>query len=134
MNNFSYQRKIRFADTDSAGIVYFSNLLSICHEAYEEFLSTLDINLVDFFSSNSIAIPIIHAQIDFFEPLYCGDVINIELKAHSISEKVFTLEYQIFKNSLKIATASTKHITINPETKKTEPIPEILKKNLVSHN
>lgn len=49
MSNFIYSRKIHFADTDSAGVVYFSNLLSICHEAYEEVLLSLGINLSNFF-------------------------------------------------------------------------------------
>jgi len=34
---FAYDRKIHFADTDSAGVVYFARLLSICHEAYEHY-------------------------------------------------------------------------------------------------
>lgn len=66
MTKFKYQRKIFFADTDAAGVVYFANLLSICHEAYEEFLTNFYINLQDFFSSNIIAIPIIHAEIVLF--------------------------------------------------------------------
>ncbi len=132
MNNFkfSYQRKIRFADTDSAGVVYFSNLLSICHEAYEEYLDSLNINLADFCHNNLTAIPIIHAEIDFFEPLFCGDIIIVKFQAHLITEKVFTLKYEILKDSRKIATALTKHIAINPQTRKTQILPEILRKNL----
>lgn len=125
-----YQRKIYFADTDSAGVVYFSNLLSICHEAYEEYLSNLNIDLKEFFSSKLIAIPIIHAEIDFFKPLFCGDLINITLNPTLINEKVFEMEYQVFKNNDLIANALTRHICINPQTRKTQEIPLIIKQSL----
>ncbi|WP_017295926.1 acyl-CoA thioesterase [Geminocystis herdmanii] len=124
-----YQRTIYFADTDSAGVVYFSNLLSICHEAYEDFLSNLNINLPDFFSNKLIAIPIIHAEIDFFKPLFCGDIISINLEATLINEKVFEIQYQVLKNNELIAKALTRHICINPQTRKTQEIPPIIKQS-----
>ena len=32
---FAYYYTVRFQDTDAAGVVYFANVLRICHEAYE---------------------------------------------------------------------------------------------------
>ncbi|MGI0480856.1 acyl-CoA thioesterase [Geminocystis sp. CENA526] len=124
-----YQRKIYFRDTDSAGVVYFCNLLSICHEAYEEYLANLKVNLKDFFSNQLIAIPIIHAEIDFFKPLFCGDLINITLNLILINEKVFEIEYHVFKDNDLVAKALTKHICINPQTRKTQEIPLIIKQS-----
>lgn len=130
MTEFSYQRKIRFADTDAAGVVYFTNLLSICHEAYEEYLSSLKIDLKSFFKDDLTAIPIIHAEIDFFEPLFCGDIVTIKLELSLVNEKVFAINYQILQDSFQVATAMTKHITINPQTRKTKPIPTIIRQNI----
>jgi len=127
---FSYERKIRFTDTDAAGVVYFANLLSICHEAYEEYLASLNINLKDFFRGNLTAIPIIHAEIDFFKPLFCGDLIRVQFSPELITDQVFALHYQISQDSLQVATAITKHITINPQTRKVKLIPEFLKNSL----
>ena len=75
--SFSYQRIIRFQDTDAAGVVYFANVLAMCHEAYEESLAASGINLKAFFSNSDIAIPIVHASVDFFRPMFCGDKIYI---------------------------------------------------------
>lgn len=129
MNKFTYQRKIYFADTDAAGVVYFANLLSICHEAYEEYLTNLTINLQDFFINKAIAIPIVHAEIDFLKPLFCGDLIIINLLGKLISNKVFEINYEINKDNLLIATALTRHICINPQTRKTQELPFILQYN-----
>ncbi|WP_330205096.1 thioesterase family protein [Cyanobacterium sp. Dongsha4] len=127
MSNFSYSRKIHFADTDSAGVVYFSNLLSICHEAYEEVLLSLGINLSNFFTDKQLAIPIIHAEIDFFKPLFCGDLINIQCQINYISDKVFDVNYLVEKDKNLIAKAITRHICINPETRESQFIPSYLK-------
>jgi 1,4-dihydroxy-2-naphthoyl-CoA hydrolase len=130
MNKFTYQRKIYFADTDAAGVVYFANLLSICHESYEEFLTNLKINIQDFFTNNKIAIPIIHAEIDFFKPLFCGDLTIIDLNLKLTNNKIFEINYEIKKDSILIATALTRHICINPQTRKTLEIPLIIRENV----
>ena len=70
---FTYKRTIRFQDTDAAGVVYFANVLNICHEAYEDSLVESGIKLKSFFQSTSTAITIVHASVDFFKPMFCGD-------------------------------------------------------------
>lgn len=126
---FIYSRKIHFADTDSAGVVYFAQLLSICHEGYEEYLASLEIDLKHFFRNEDFAIPIVHAEIDFFKPLFCGDVIDITLNMVKPTPKLLEINYEIFKQEEKIAVAKTKHICINPQTRKTQPLPEYFIKN-----
>lgn len=112
---FTYKRVIRFSDTDAAGVVYFSNLLSICHEAYEASLVAANINLKSFFSNPAIAIPIVHAHIDFFRPLFCGDEIHITLQPQQLSSDTFEIVYQAFGiNEQLMARAITRHICINP--------------------
>ena len=47
---FVYTRSIRFHETDAAGVVYFANVLVLCHEAYEASLAAAGIDLGEFFS------------------------------------------------------------------------------------
>jgi 1,4-dihydroxy-2-naphthoyl-CoA hydrolase len=75
--SFTYHRTIRFSDTDAAGVVYFAKVLSICHEGYEASLAASGINLHSFFNNETVAIPIIHASVDFWRPMFCGDSIII---------------------------------------------------------
>jgi 1,4-dihydroxy-2-naphthoyl-CoA hydrolase len=130
---FIYDRKIYFGDTDAAGVVYFANGLSICHEAYEASLAMSGIELQSFFRGGTIAVPIIHANIDFFKPMFCGDSILVSLVATLLSPESFQIEYQLFfdiesveKNA--IAKALTKHVCIDPTTRKRCNLsPELLK-------
>lgn len=119
--SFEHKYTIQFRDTDAAGVVYFANILSICHIAYEASLITSGIDLKSFVNNPEFAVPITHTSADFFKPLYCGDRITIELTPRSIDNCGFEIIYQ-----LGVATAITKHIVINPNTRKRQELPAIL--------
>ena len=125
--SFTYHRTIHFKDTDAAGVVYFSNVLSICHEAYEALLESLTIDLKEYFSGKSLAVPIVHAEVDFRQPMYCGDKIYILLSRIIQLENTFTLKYEIYQNdsdvNKPIAIASTRHVAIDPVTRKRSNLP-----------
>jgi 1,4-dihydroxy-2-naphthoyl-CoA hydrolase len=93
---FVYARIIRFQETDAAGVVYFANLLALCHEAYEASLAEAGVNLRQFFSSaGEMAVPIAHATVDFCQPLHCGDAIAITLTPRQLSPQSFEISYVI---------------------------------------
>ena len=120
---FSYLRTVRFQDTDAAGVVYFANVLAMCHEAYEASLAASGINLKAFFSNSKVAIPIVNASVDFCRPMFCGEDLIIELTPEKLSENEFEIAYQIFIGDAKdkpTAKAMTKHVCINPESRKRE--------------
>lgn len=111
---FIYQRTVRFQDTDAAGVVYFANALAMCHEAYEESLATSGINLKLFFSNPNVAIPIVHASVDFFRPMFCGDKVSIHLSPCELGNDNFEINYTIMLAERQIIKAITRHICINP--------------------
>ena len=115
-----YERTINFRDTDAAGVVYFANGLSLCHEAYEASLAASGINLQSFFKGETIAVPITHASIDFFKPMFCGDRIAIALTPELLSSSEFQINYQLFfaERDKAIAKAITKHTCIDVATRK----------------
>ena len=119
--SFKYEYTIQFRDTDAAGVVYFASILSICHIAYEASLIESGIDLQLFVNNPEFAVPITHVSADFLKPLYCGDRITIELTPRSIDSWRFEIEYQ-----LKSATAITKHVVIDPTTRKRQELPAIL--------
>jgi 1,4-dihydroxy-2-naphthoyl-CoA hydrolase len=124
---FSYEYTVQFRDTDAAGVVYFASILSICHVAYEASLTHAGIDLKLFVTNAEFAVPITHVSADFFRPLFCGDRITIDLTPKSIDNYKFEIEYQIRSSSeSKYVTAITKHIIIDPQTRKRKNSPEIL--------
>jgi 1,4-dihydroxy-2-naphthoyl-CoA hydrolase len=125
--SFSYEYTVQFRDTDAAGVVYFASILSICHVAYEASLIHSGIDLKYFVGNSEFAVPLTHVSADFFRPLFCGDRITIELTPKSIDNYKFEIEYQIRSSSESIhAAALTKHIVIDPNTRKRKELPDIL--------
>jgi 1,4-dihydroxy-2-naphthoyl-CoA hydrolase len=131
--SFSYEYTIQFRDTDAAGVVYFANIISICHVAYEASLIDSGIDLKLFVDNPDFAVPITHVSADFFRPLFCGDRVIIELTPSSIDRCKFEIKYQILSidtrssgKFLVSATAITKHATIDPATRKRQNLPEQL--------
>ncbi len=125
--SFTYNRTVRFQDTDAAGVVYFANILSMCHEAYEASLAASGINLQSFFNNPLAAIPIIHASVDFQRPMYCGDPLLIHLMPQQLDDNKFEITYQIVAASSsdqKLAKAITRHICIEPKTRTRSKFPD----------
>jgi len=122
-----YWRTIRFQDTDAAGVVYFANVLSICHEAYEESLAASGINLKSFFSNSAFVIPIVHASVDFFRPMFCGDRVLIDLTCKQLSGNEFSTSYSIFASLMPeqlVANAITKNVCIDPVSRARKGLPD----------
>jgi 1,4-dihydroxy-2-naphthoyl-CoA hydrolase len=124
----TYARTLRLGDTDAAGVVYFASLLSICHEAYEFALEQENIPLQTFLSHSEIILPIVHAEIDFFAPLQCGDRLLINFSSYLLNEYGFELTYQVFldhperRSERSAAQALTRHVCIYPQTRKKVPL------------
>jgi 1,4-dihydroxy-2-naphthoyl-CoA hydrolase len=137
---FIYHRVIRFQDTDAAGVVYFANLLSMCHEAYETWLGAIGVNVREFFSGQTVAIPIIHAAADFLQPMFCGETYAIHLTPVQLSESKFQISYAVFTTQdgatqakqtdaeQPVGRAVTIHVCIAPQTRIRTALPiEVLR-------
>lgn len=123
---FSYFRNIYLSDTDAAGVLYFARGMSICHEAYEEWLQARGISLQKILLEKKIALPIVHCQIDFFKPIFCGDRLEIKLELLEIKTTNFAIAYQLLATSSAnklLAKALTKHVCIDPQTRERIALP-----------
>jgi len=117
-------RTVRFGETDAAGVVHFLELLRWCHETWEASLEKHGVVLQEIFPTNQIntsqldvALPVVHCEANYFQPLYVGDTINIELNPEKINDSSFVLRFKFKKNGEKIGTANIKHVSINPITR-----------------
>lgn len=121
---FTYNRTVRFQDTDAARVVYFANILSICHEAYEESLEASSINLKDFFTNPSVAFPIVHASVDFLRPMFVGDKLLISLIPQKLGVEKFEITYGISVGEVVVAKAITRHVCIDVSSRSKRELPD----------
>ncbi len=124
---FTYRRIIRFHETDAAGVVYFANILTLCHEAYEASLATSGVDIRAFFGGGALAVPVVHAAIDFRRPAHCGDQVAIALIPHLLDTTSFEISYCLRNDKQKtVATALTRHVCIDSASRQRHPFsPEL---------
>ena len=123
---FAYYYTVRFQDTDAAGVVYFANVLRICHEAYEVSLAASGINLKSFFTNSSVAFPIVHANVDFFRPMYCGDNLVISWLPEKIGSDKFEITYEMTVDEVIAAKAITRHTCIDVSIRSRQELPNYM--------
>ncbi|MBE9176116.1 acyl-CoA thioesterase [Synechocystis salina LEGE 06155] len=125
MATFTYERRVYLADTDGAGVVYFNQFLQMCHEAYENWLMAENLSLQEVIGAGDLAMPLVHATIDFLSPAHCGDRLVVTLTVTLASPHRFCCNYQISQaESLQlVAKAQTHHVCIALPARKKAPLP-----------
>ncbi|MFT3781689.1 MAG: thioesterase family protein [Nibricoccus sp.] len=123
---FTYERTIHFADTDAAGVVFFPNYLSICHEAYEEALASAGIPVRAFFADQGVMIPVSKSSADYMRPLYCGDRVRVTLTPKLLNENSYVIDYELVRLGTVAKLAAqvhTAHVCIDSKARERTKLP-----------
>jgi 1,4-dihydroxy-2-naphthoyl-CoA hydrolase len=126
---FAYPRTVHFSDTDAAGVVFFANYLTICHEAYEESLPAAGIELKSFFSDNGLVIPIAKSEAEYLRPISCGDKLSVTVQPKALSENSYEIRYEITRLGSPSKCAGrvrTEHVCIDSATRARRAFPKKL--------
>ncbi len=128
---FEFKRKINFYEADSAGIMFYGNIFRVIHEAYEEFLQTLQ---NDYFVKGDIVLPIAHAEADYFIPLKIHEKIEINLTVSNLQDRSFELSYDVLNDEGKTAIkAKTIHVCVDNKNFEKINLPADLRELLESN-
>lgn len=121
---FHYPHVVRFRETDAAGVVYFAQVLAICHDAYEAALIAADMGLPDWFTQQQLALPITHTEADYRRPLRCGDRLTVTGSPQALSDSEFDITYLVQGPDQAVAaTVLTRHCCIHIATRRRQPLP-----------
>ena len=90
---FKLTRKVEFAETDSAGIVHFSNYFRYMEAAEHAFCRSLGIPIVDDQGKELFGWPLVHADCDYQAPLRFEDEFEIHLLVRGKTEKTITYTF-----------------------------------------
>lgn len=132
---YSVRKQINFFDCDPAGIMFFGNVFKLCHSVYEEFINSLNLNF-DFWAGNTFAVPILHSEADYLQPLKTGDEITIEMSVLSLKKYMYELYFECKNLKGEVCDrVQSVHIYIDLETKKkiemNSKIYDALRKHLI---
>ncbi|NGX39763.1 MAG: 1,4-dihydroxy-2-naphthoyl-CoA hydrolase [Chlamydiae bacterium] len=125
---FTYKRTIFLRETDSTGVLFFSEQFNICLEAFEAFFQSQGLHLHEMIEMGKIFLPIVHAEGDYSAPLSAGDRVEVRLRVGKLGTTSFTLDFQIVKEGLEeeVGKAQIVHVVIARDGKGAIPIPDDL--------
>lgn len=124
--------KIGFADCDPAGIIFYSRVFEYCHKAYEELISSFNLEK-NYWSNQNYLVPIISSASKYLKPLKYNDKVTIRLFVKELKKSCFELYYSIYKDNDLSVVVNTVHVFINPKTWEKIEIPVDIKDKLAKH-
>tara|TARA_Y100000589_G_scaffold318968_1_gene347019 strand:+ start:61 stop:510 length:450 start_codon:yes stop_codon:yes gene_type:complete len=124
------EKKIKFGDCDSAGVIHFHNLLRWAHEFWEESLGLYGINSKEIFPSikydTKKIFPIINCEANFLHPIEFGDKLEINIFPKKINNHIFEVKTIFSKDQITVAKAKLIHCVLDIVDRKKVDLPESL--------
>ncbi|MGH9969193.1 MAG: acyl-CoA thioesterase [Pyrinomonadaceae bacterium] len=124
---FSTRIKIRFGDTDPAGLVYYPNIFHYFHIAMEEFFAACcGISYEQLLAQERIGFPTVNIQTEFHAPIIYGDEVDIEVFVSRPGRTSAIFEYRVTRVSdgLLCAQSTQVHVAMNLDNRRPVPLPE----------
>ena len=127
---FSIKKRINFYDCDPAGIFFFARVYELCHSAYEEMISSFNLN-EDFWANKDFIVPILKSEASYHKPIKYGETVSIEITVANLRTSSFELNYEIKNANDELCTkVKTVHIFMDKKTWQKKEIIEDVKAGL----
>ncbi len=129
MKEHTLELRVRYAETDQMGVVYYSNYLVWFEASRTEFFRKkgLDYNRIE--KERQIYLPVTEAHCRYKSPLRYDDVFTVTTWLTDVGRSRLTFEYAVKKDGSIVATGHTKHVFIDTNGKPI-PIPQDIKERI----
>jgi len=130
MKVFIHKLRVRYAETDQMGIVYYANYLVWFEAARTNFLREIGLSYRTL-EKQGIFLPVVETYAKYISPAFYEDEISVELWIKEIRNASLVICYNVKRVSdNKLLTIGyTKHTVLNKE-KKIIKVPDVLKKKI----
>jgi len=110
--------RVRYAETDKMGVVYYANYLVWFEVARADLLRTLGWSYREM-EIAGISLPVIEAQCQYLRPARYDDEIEVKTEGRMVSPVRMEFQYQVIRKEDQIlaATGRTVHAALDPSGK-----------------
>ncbi len=117
--------RVRFAETDLQGHVFFGHYLTYFDEALTGYMHAIGFMYPDFLATG-VDMFYIHAECDFKSRAFYEEILNIHARVGVIGNSSIPFEFAAFKaqDGELVATGKIVAVVIDPETKKPVRVPD----------
>ena len=129
--DFTHEIKVYYEDTDSGGVVYYSNYLKFLERARTELISSIGVSNKILLDEYKTLIIVKSCNIEYMKPAKLEDKLQIYSSIESFNKASFIMIQNIKKKDDLIIKAKLKLVTVNKEGKPIK-IPSVLEKHLIN--
>ena len=124
--HFCHNIRIRYTEIDGQMIVLNSNYLNYIVVTNCEFFRHLEIDITNFEEAQGFDIALVASNLEFKEPGFFDDLIQVNLKIGEIGNKSYKAEYAMVREATGelLFTAKNVYVCFNPILKKSAIIPD----------
>ncbi|ACO32027.1 thioesterase family protein [Acidobacterium capsulatum ATCC 51196] len=117
--------RVRYAETDQMGVVYYANYLIWCELGRVEFLRQLGFDYKSMEAEDGCMLPVVEANCRYKSPARYDDLIRIETRVTGLRQHVIKFGYRILRaeSGELLAEAETVHVVVDAAMRK-QPMPE----------
>lgn len=126
-NEFIHEVKVYYEDTDSGGVVYYSNYLKFLERARTEMIDSIGLSNKKLLEEYKTLIIVKSCNIEYLVPAKLEDKLQIYSSIESLSKASFIMLQNIKRGNDSIIKAKVKLVTVNEKGKPIK-IPSILEK------
>ena len=125
---FFFPFRVRYAETDAQGIVFYAHYLTYFDTAINEYLRNLPFNYVEHVKRTGTDFHVVKAAVEFFAPSHFDDEINVHVRTGKIGRSSLTFLTEIFPKNEEttLVKGEVVWVNTNQEAKKSAPLPEEL--------
>ena len=128
-NEFIHEVKVYYEDTDSGGVVYYSNYLKFLERARTEIIDSIGLSNKKLLEEYKTLIIVKSCNIEYLIPAKLEDKLKSYSSIKSFNKASFEIIQNIKKDDNLIVKAKLKLVTVNQEGKPIK-IPSVLEKKL----
>jgi acyl-CoA thioester hydrolase len=111
--------RVRYAETDQMGVVYYANYLVWMEVARVELCKSLGFRYRDMELEDGVLLAVVEAQCRYLYPARFDEEVIVETRVAEANTRLvsFSYEMRLADGDRKLATGSTRHIFCNREMK-----------------
>ena len=108
------EMRVRYAETDRMGIVYYANYLVWCEVGRVEFMRALGGSYADL-EAQGFGLAVAEARVRYLAPARFDDLVRVETTLVEVRSRAVTFEYAIYNvdTNVRLATAYTALVSID---------------------
>ena len=132
MGHFSRYRRIRFSETDYAGIMFYPRYIEALNDAIEDWFRDVAERSFDSLMDNyNLATPLISIQTDFLKPNRLGEEIEIAVRVEHIGKSSIRFLVEAVCDDEVRARSTLTHVCVKRDISESSPWPDDVRAQLL---